>query len=179
MSTRNAIAQARWYERQKNAGVVYGLYINGLLYVGSTTNSLKKRLWQHRAGNLASTREAVKNTEGPIVIFLLEQLKKGDSRYEREQFWIDDLKPDLNKQAAVRRRPKATGVYKGGVEFEGVFYPTKLALWRARGKVPYGTFRSRQNRNPNNIAYALGLGPSMFKIKSNSIGHSNLNKVQY
>lgn len=102
-STNNAIYQARWYERQKNNGIVYGLLVGDRLYVGSTTNSLKKRLWQHKSGSLATTKRAI-DAGGLITIFALEVLEDSSKRQEREQFWIDELKPDLNHNGTIARR---------------------------------------------------------------------------
>lgn len=103
MSQKNALYQARWYERQKNNGIVYGLLIGDLLYVGSTTNSLNKRLWQHRSGSLASTKKAI-DTGATITIFELERLTDPTERQEREQFWIDELLPDLNYTGTIARK---------------------------------------------------------------------------
>jgi predicted GIY-YIG superfamily endonuclease len=168
MSQLNAIIQARWYKRQKNNGIVYGLSIDDALYVGSTTNSLKKRLWQHKAGALAATRHVVK-TAARVYIFQLDCMEEFNSQLlkEKEQFWIDKLQPSLNKNDAVRKpRPAPTWTYKGGVEFEGTFYRTRLLLWRERGRTLYGTFKSRLHRYPHDYAHALGLAPSSYKIKS-------------
>jgi len=143
-------AYKNWYEKQKNPGVVYALVEEGtnrILYVGSTTNSLNKRLWQHKANR------KIKET---YIMIPLEILKRRDCIREREQYWITYCCPTYNKTKAYKVSDKKDKVYKGGILFNGVFYSTKLELWKRMGNTAYGTFKSRLSRS-NNLTYALGL----------------------
>ena len=45
--------------------------------------------------------------------------------------------------------------YKGGIEYKGEWYRTKLALWEAKGNTKLGTFRSRIHRGMT-LEQALG-----------------------
>lgn len=151
MAKTNSEHQREWYYRQKNSGIVYLLTIDGETYVGSTTNSLNKRLYQHRThsylGELLGTAKSVKIEE-------LERATKPSELRELEQKWIETLSPTINKNAALAVSA-AKKCYKGGVKWGGQWFPTKLDVWKQYGKTPLGTFKSRLWRY-NNLDYALG-----------------------
>ena len=66
--------------------------INDLKYVGSTKNTLEKRLCQHKDirfdGKVCSSK---KLNLYNCIIYLLEECEQ-DLRKEREAYWIDKLK---------------------------------------------------------------------------------------
>lgn len=151
---KNKEYQRAWYNKQRGPLKIYLLTDGFYSYVGSTRNSLEKRKWQHRAvGSL--TRDKIDWDKAEIKV--LEETSDFLSRKSREQKWIDALAPNLNQVRAEKaEKSDLPPIYKGGIIFENVFYPTKKALWEAHGKVRFGTFKSRYFRFKN-IKYALGL----------------------
>lgn len=152
---KNKEYQRAWYNRQRGALKVYLLTDGFYSYVGSTRNSLEKRKWQHRAvGSI--TRDKIDWSKAEFKI--LEESFNFNSRKELEQKWIDILAPNLNKARAEKEEPtNLPPIYKGGILFDDVFYPTKKALWEAMGRLPFGTFKSRYHMSKD-IRYSLGLG---------------------
>ena len=155
MTDKNALYVAKWYYKQKNEGIIYKLTVGPETYVGSTKNSLKKRLWQHKSGVVATVKEAYA-VHGVMEIEELEVLVKGEDIRQKEQEWIDRLKPSLNMNGALRKERQLKRCYKGGVEYLGVWYPTRKRLWETLGKVPYNTFKVRLHKRPEDFSYALG-----------------------
>ena len=142
----NRYYQTQWYKRQKNNGIIYLITLPcGNTYVGITTNSLTKRLCQHRAhksliGALARTYE-IKD----IKIEVLERVNS-KTMPDRKAYWINKLSPSINKRQTVAEKARSKGSYKGGVVYKEKWYPTKIAVWREHSRVPLGTFKSRLNR---------------------------------
>lgn len=156
---RNALNQRRWYQRQKASnfgfeGYVYAIItdINSETYVGATTNSLIKRLQQHRAGgNCVTSKVAHEISE----LILLEEVLLGEDLEEAEKKWIAFIKPSIN--IAFNREKKVNkNCYKGGITCREVWYPTRKALWEALGRVPYGTFKTRLHRGKD-LEVSLGI----------------------
>ncbi len=140
----NAESQRKWYYNQKHTGSVYLLTIDKETYVGSTTNSLSKRLWQHKHGK--HFKDLIASAK-VVTIELLEQVKRNQDRLQIEQKWIEKLNPTLNQVRAYQLPWEPKGCYKGGVEYNGEWFPTKLALWEKYGNgMPLGTFKSRYHR---------------------------------
>ena len=75
---------------------------NGNQYVGST-NALPQRKWKHKNYTKYSSREIIKNND-----YYFEVIEKcnEDIRYEREQYWMDNLDNVINKKLAVRDKEK-------------------------------------------------------------------------
>lgn len=79
-------------------------------YIGSTARSLKYRLYKHRnKSHEAPERKLYKHIleTGGFDEWHMELIEKIDStddveRRQREQYWIDELKPDLNERCAFR-----------------------------------------------------------------------------
>ena len=71
---------------------------NGNIYVGSTSN-LKKRMNRHKNNCDCSCDIIIKNNDWDY--FVIEKCEE-DIRYEREQYWIDNLDNVINKYK-VRR----------------------------------------------------------------------------
>lgn len=156
--------QRQWYERQKAsnkgyAGYVYGLILEGEeSYVGSTTNSLNKRLWQHNAGGISATR-------GRLIVELieLETVDLGEDLRQKEQEWIDILRPSLNTVCA-RKRSFVARISKYGATIDGVKYKSLADMHRHLGKVPLGTMKSRLHRG-SDVKGALGLSEPVYSPK--------------
>ena len=153
--------QRQWYERQKAKSNGYEGYVYGLIttkgesYIGSTNNSLKKRLWQHNGGSLSSTR-GLKVAD----IIELEAVGLGEDLRQREQKWIDMLRPSLNYYHAVSKE-KFTRRSRCAVTINGVGYKSMVDALRHVGKVPYGTMRSRLFRG-SDVMGALGLSKPIY-----------------
>lgn len=152
----------KWYRKQKNHGLIYKVVIGEDVYVGATTNSLKKRLWQHRAKG-SSLRSLGYDTD-TASIELLEKLQSVKKLREREQYWIDKLKPIINVKQAVRRKVIAEFAWKGGITVNGKWYRTRKEAWKKLGKVAYGTLKSRYHRT-GDFLYALGINELMSESK--------------
>ena len=60
--------------------------INGLKYVGSTKQKLKRRLQKHRYDKTSSKKLDLKN----CIIYELENCSK-ENKFEREKYWINKL----------------------------------------------------------------------------------------
>jgi hypothetical protein len=145
--------QRIWYNRQRGIPKIYLLTDGENFYIGSTTNSLHKRLWQHKAIT-SRTRELFNWDRAEIS--LLEEVVNRNTTKEIEQKWISTLQPNLNKHAAFKKKsPLEPRIYKGGITHDGEFFPTLKALWEAKGKVPYNTFKTRIHRGMT-LSKALG-----------------------
>ena len=68
------------------------------LYIGSTTQDLKKRLKQHEFYKKYSSYEIIEN--GDYIIAEIERCDS-ENRYYREQFWIDNTENCINKKRAL------------------------------------------------------------------------------
>jgi len=86
-------AQKAMWGRQREG--VYLLLTTKGLYVGQT-DKYESRLNQHRFSNFKGNMKY----KGAKILYttLLEQVKDKDQRLEREKYWIQKLKPALNKQ---------------------------------------------------------------------------------
>lgn len=148
----NKVSQQKWYLKQQGVGKVYLIHADTQTYIGSTFNSLPKRLWQHRAGRMGEILRA----SSDVTIKLLEEVGRVSKARlrERESAWILDFEPSLNLQLASKRNSRKH-CYKGGVMARGEWFPTKLRAWERHGTVPYGTFKSRFSRTKD-IEYSLG-----------------------
>lgn len=92
-------------------GRVYTLKGSGKTYVGSTKNSLKYRLYHHlkQSEDITGRRNSVLyqfiREQGctNFTIELLEEYTHDNPKQlrEREQYWIDQLKPELNMFRAI------------------------------------------------------------------------------
>jgi predicted GIY-YIG superfamily endonuclease len=154
MTTKNALYVSKWYERQRNFGLVYKLTIGPETYVGSTRNSLSKRLWQHKSGSVRVVKNAYAEHK-TMEIELLEEVGPNDNLRQKEQAWIERLRPSLNLSNAESKDERCHS-YKGGVWYKDKWYPTRKLLWQEHGKVPYNTFKVRLHKKPDNFDYALG-----------------------
>lgn len=123
-----------------------------VLYVGSTTNYLPKRLWQHKAKG--SKTRVIFEENNNVYIKLLSECSPKD-RGEEENKYISKYMTEYNKHFAKRVR-QVKECYKGGIHFEDKWYPSKLALWKDRGVTEYNTFKTRLHRK-GDIFYALGI----------------------
>jgi predicted GIY-YIG superfamily endonuclease len=135
--------QRRWYEKQKNNGLIYLLeFANGETYVGKTKNSLKKRLWQHRAGSVLKTSEQDFST---CTATVLHKCKREEDLTTLERRYITELAPTLNYVGT--HKTKRTAYWRRrGIEYEGIWFPTKKRLWETKGTCCYSTFKSRLRR---------------------------------
>ena len=68
------------------------------LYIGSTTQDLKKRLRGHIDKKNCSSYEIIQN--GDYIIAEIERCDS-ENRYYREQFWIDNSDNCINKKKAL------------------------------------------------------------------------------
>ena len=91
--------------RNYENGKIYKLVndINDNFYVGSTVNSLAKRKYWHRTkGSMMPGVKAIYDEIGwdQLKIVLVENFPcdSNDELRQRERFWYDELKPDLNRQ---------------------------------------------------------------------------------
>tara|TARA_R110000822_G_scaffold136532_1_gene274010 strand:- start:9177 stop:9539 length:363 start_codon:yes stop_codon:yes gene_type:complete len=75
---------------------------NGNIYVGST-NALPQRKWKHKNYTKYSSREIIKNND--YYFEVIEKCEE-DKRYEREQYWMDNLDNVINKKLAIRSRER-------------------------------------------------------------------------
>ena len=155
----------KWYKRQKQTvGVVYLLRCDsGATYIGATTNSLQKRLEQQWV--LSKVRDSSKlcqemrlfSDRDQWQIETIYTCKEGDNLAEKEQYFINLFAPSLNmiSSPGVHRNNFVKGCYKGGVNYQERWWPTKKALWEEKGKVLYNTFKTRLFRGFS-IKGALG-----------------------
>lgn len=95
--TTNAEHQRRHYYRHKHQGCVYLVKVGDQSYVGSTTNSLPKRLAQHRAKGTAIGR-LMKERPELIDAKILEYAKVPEELDLLEDEWINRLQPTLNER---------------------------------------------------------------------------------
>ena len=91
--------------RNYENGKIYKLVndINDNFYVGSTVNSLAKRKYWHKSkGTMVPRVKAIYDAIGwnQLKIVLVESYPcdSNDELRQRERFWYDELKPDLNRQ---------------------------------------------------------------------------------
>ncbi len=92
--------------------LIYKLFSNSCdsFYVGSTNRSLKYRFYKHKNKSYeAPNRKVYKHIleSGGFKEWNMELIEAIDTtddfvRRQREQFWIDELKPDLNERLAIR-----------------------------------------------------------------------------
>lgn len=90
--------------------IVYKLFSNNCdsFYIGSTTKNLKKRFAKHRNKSYEAPHRKVYKCileSGGFKKWVMEPLEIVDTtddmvRRQREQFWINELKPDLNDRLA-------------------------------------------------------------------------------
>ena len=104
--SKNRSYARKWYAQQKNpTGVVYLVtnILTGDQYVGATTNSIKKRWWQHvAAANQGKDTLAIYSAireYGKEVFEVVELYRclEGESIKESEKRFIQELNPSLNK----------------------------------------------------------------------------------
>ena len=84
------------YQKSK----IYKITFNGeMKYVGSTVQPLKDRLSKHRSKVCVVKTEGDKVGWGNVKILLIESHKcnNREELMRREQYWIDTLRPSLNK----------------------------------------------------------------------------------
>ena len=86
-------AQQAMFDRQREG--VYLLVTTKGLYIGQT-DKYKHRIHQHKHSQFKGNMKH----KGAKVLFhyLLEEIYDKQERLEREKFWIDKLRPALNKQ---------------------------------------------------------------------------------
>lgn len=156
--------QQTWYEKQKACNNGYEGYVYAIItdkdetYVGSTTNSLKKRLWQHKSGTKkATTGKAI------VDIIELEAVVIGGDLKGAEQIWIDLIRPSLNYSHA-RAPDKVPRRSTLRVTANGKRYNSLIHAWREVGKVPLGTMKSRRFRG-HPIEACLGLVEPLRGVK--------------
>jgi hypothetical protein len=92
--------------------LIYKLFSNSCdsFYIGSTNKSLKYRLYKHRNKSYeAPNRKVYKHIleTGGFKEWHMELIETIDTkddvvRRQREQYWIDEMKPDLNDRGAFR-----------------------------------------------------------------------------
>lgn len=161
----NRKAQATWYAKQKNNGIIYLLtFLDGDTYVGKTTGSLAKRLWRHKA---TPTKGLVGKDFTGAVITLLYERKAGEDLGVLEQKFIKALNPPLNFHHTDKMKCRSAPPSKV-YEHKGIYYRSKKAAWLKVGEVPYGTFKSRMNRGftmSEALAKKLPRNPNFKKYK--------------
>ncbi len=82
----NRKAQSKWYNKQRNAGLIYLLtFADGEVYVGKTTSCLQKRLWRHKA---TPTKYLVGKDFTGATIELLHKREPGEDIDILEQYYI-------------------------------------------------------------------------------------------
>ena len=89
------------------------------LYVGSTAQPLKDRMSQHRCQRSNKAKIQAFKTNTNIRMILLEKYSCGDrdELNEREQYWIDKLKPTLNKiEASTHTQGTSKATNEGWAE---------------------------------------------------------------
>ena len=92
----------------------------------------KRRVYERAVSNnyKALVGKKIKSVE------FLENTRKYKER-RRELIYRHNCK--LNKISPK----KVTRTYKGGIEYNGVWFPSLRKLWELHGEVPFGTFKSR------------------------------------
>lgn len=100
-------AQKAMFERDRKG--VYLLITSKGLYVGST-DKYEHRIRQHRNNDFKGNCKY----KGAFVFYatMLEEIDSRKKRLEREKYWINKLKPALNKA----HNPDYQKVYLGGYE---------------------------------------------------------------
>jgi high-affinity Fe2+/Pb2+ permease len=89
-------------------GKIYKLVndIDDKIYIGSTVSTLAKRKGQHKGKRESNPKNKHLNEIGwdTVVIVLIElyPCNSKDELHARERYWIDELKPELNKQIPLR-----------------------------------------------------------------------------
>lgn len=105
MAKANKDKQADWYARQKNPnGVIYRIthMPSGAFYVGSTTNSPRKRLQQHKAASKDVNKDQLlymhmrEHDLGDYYVEVLHTCSADDFLHDVESSFIYELQPDLN-----------------------------------------------------------------------------------
>lgn len=143
------IAASNWYNKQKPGyGTVYELFNKntGDLYIGSTVNSLKKRLWQHKSkGGIQHLYNLIMLDPSSWVIKELERVPLDQDLKLAEQIAISLYEPNLNKNRVQGTRRKKS-CSKGGCEVFNTWFPTKHKAWLKHGVSCLNTFKRRLNR---------------------------------
>ena len=94
-------------------GKIYKLVnnVDDKIYVGSTCNILRVRKARHKAkSKMEPDRRIYKHLNqvgwGNVEIILIEnyECKSKEDLNKRERYWIDELKPELNKVIPTRTR---------------------------------------------------------------------------
>jgi len=85
--------------------MIYSIYkivdnTNGNIYVGST-KELNKRKWRHKNKSDCSCKKIIENND--YYFEVIEECDE-DIRFEREQYWIDNLNNVINKNKARRNK---------------------------------------------------------------------------
>ena len=85
--------------------------VDDKIYVGSTCSALSKRKGQHKANlnkypNMSSYKHFNEVGWDNVDIVLIETYicDTKDELHKRERYWIDELKPELNKQLPTRTK---------------------------------------------------------------------------
>ena len=92
------------YQKSK----IYKITFNGeMKYVGSTVQPLKDRLSKHKSKVCVVKAEGDKIGWENVMILLIENYKCNNKEelMRREQYWMDELRPSLNKNAAWAKPP--------------------------------------------------------------------------
>jgi hypothetical protein len=102
-------------------GKIYKLVnnVDDKIYIGSTCSTLAKRKGQHKANlnkypNMTSYKHFNEVGWHNIDIVLIEtcECKTKDELHRRERHWIDELKPELNKQIPTRTNAENQRAWK-------------------------------------------------------------------
>jgi group I intron endonuclease len=95
--------------------------VDNKIYIGSTYNSLSKRLWLHRNRSKTRTSKVYQHFRSigmsNVSIVNLEHYPC-DNKYDllcRERHWIEELKPELNTQIPIQTPHEAKAKLKQDV----------------------------------------------------------------
>lgn len=91
------VASLEW--RRRMPGGVYFIQTDKGSYIGQSDH-VDFRLMQHQYTNVDGKGAKV------LDFYVIEQIDDRDKRLEREKYWIQKLKPDLNIQFTERRYKK-------------------------------------------------------------------------
>lgn len=129
---RDKLHQRAWYKRQKTNGVIYAIRnkINNKLYIGATTNSIKKRWWQHISSANSGRGTKVFKTlwedirqygKDSFEISVLEEVLGKEQLNEREVYYIQELNPDYNVRGN-KTEVMDENKYKKYLDIVGTYY---------------------------------------------------------
>tara|TARA_R110002020_G_scaffold165110_3_gene352417 strand:- start:205 stop:687 length:483 start_codon:yes stop_codon:yes gene_type:complete len=110
-----------YYMTSINQGVVYKLYIKNEvndIYVGSTFRPLNKRLSEHKY-DIKTQRwgkkkvEHFKDRTQEVKLSIIENCGNVSKNelLEKEKYYIDNLKPTLNKFCPIRQKGESNKIY--------------------------------------------------------------------